>query len=76
MDAFGGRILTVSTRRPKPYPARQHVNAECMTASVSSNPQLCLAMTRQEAEQLVKKAADAEKREKKQEKAMYSKMFG
>lgn len=29
-----------------------------------------------EAEQLVKKAIDAEKREKKQEKAMYSKMFG
>ena len=29
-----------------------------------------------EAEQLVKKATDAEKREKKQEKAMYSKMFG
>ena len=29
-----------------------------------------------EAEQLIKKANDAEKREKKQEKAMYSKMFG
>ena len=29
-----------------------------------------------EAEQLIKKAADAEKREKKQEKALYSKMFG